>query len=142
MRCGGRCKSACRFAQSLGFYRFFLHEPQNLCHQVVLGQQARTRSLHAGRPLCEQGFVGQHQGRVVQAVPGGVEVTQRFGRLQPVQKGEQLVVVCVVVLRVDLPDQRPAGPQRAHQRIFAAHQVQVAGPEHLVKGRLGACVAV
>ncbi|MNT71494.1 hypothetical protein D3C72_2099860 [compost metagenome] len=63
---------------------------------------------------------------------------QGGGRVQPVQKCQQLGMVGVVVLRVDVPDQRLAGPQRPHQRVFAPHGVEVAGPQHLVKRGLWA----
>ena len=34
---------------------------------------------------------------------------------------------------VELPDERRAGPDRAHQRVLAAHEVEVAGPEQAVE---------
>ena len=52
---------------------------------------------------------------------------------QPVEPGVELHVMRVVVLRIDLPDQRRAGPEGAHQRVLAAHEVQVAGPEQMVE---------
>jgi hypothetical protein len=45
-------------------------------------------------------------------------------------------MVGVVLLRVDLPDEGLAGPQGAHQRVLAAHEVQVAGPQQMVEVRL------
>jgi hypothetical protein len=66
-----------------------------------------------------------------------VKAAQRGGRLQPVEKGTQLGVVRVVFgLRVDVPHQRRAGPQRAHQRILAAHEVHIARPQQFVVGAL------
>ncbi len=37
-----------------------------------------------------------------------------------------------IVLRVELPDKGPASPQRPHQRILAAHEVQITGPQQVV----------
>ena len=66
-----------------------------------------------------------------------VELAQRSGRLQPVEEGLELGVVRVVLgLRVDVPDEGRAGPQGAHQRILAAHEVQIARPQQLVVGGL------
>ena len=61
---------------------------------------------------------------------------QAGGGLQPVQKGVELVVVGQIVLRVDVPHKRLTGPEGAHQRVFAAHEVEVAGPEQVVKAVL------
>ena len=54
-------------------------------------------------------------------------------RQEAVEEGVELGAVRVVVLRVDLPDERRAGPERAHQRVFAAHEVEVAAPEQAVE---------
>ena len=59
--------------------------------------------------------------------------TQAFRGFQPVQKGFEFGVVCVVVLRINLPDKGFSGPNGPHQRVFSAHKVEVAGPKHVVK---------
>ncbi|MDT4861372.1 hypothetical protein FQZ97_959740 [compost metagenome] len=41
-----------------------------------------------------------------------------------------------VILRIQLPDKRIAGPQSSHQRIFATHEIQVARPEQLIEPHL------
>lgn len=41
--------------------------------------------------------------------------------------------MCPIVLRVDVPDQGLTGPQGAHQRVFATHAIEVAGPQQVVK---------
>ena len=46
-----------------------------------------------------------------------------------VKKSIQLGLVRVVGLLVNLPDKGLAGPKGAHQRVFAANKIQVAGPE-------------
>ena len=48
------------------------------------------------------------------------------------------VLMCVVMLRVDMPDHGLAGPQGSNQRVLSTHQIQIASPEHFVKLRLGA----
>ena len=40
----------------------------------------------------------------------------------------QLDAVCIVGLRIDVPDERPRRPLRPDERIFAAHDVDVAMP--------------
>ncbi len=69
-------------------------------------------------------------------VPGGVELAQRRWRLDPVEEGIQLRQVHAVVLRIDVPAERLAGPQGAYEGVFAAHQVEVARPEQPVVLRL------
>jgi len=49
----------------------------------------------------------------------------------------QLVGVCPIVLRVDVPEPRFASPDGAHQRVFAAHQVQVTHPQQFIEFALG-----
>ena len=56
------------------------------------------------------------------------EVNERLA-----EHGLQLGAVGAVVLRVGLPDEGRAGPQRAHQGVFATHEVEVAGPEQVVE---------
>ena len=46
-----------------------------------------------------------------------------------IKEGVELGLVRVVGLLVDLPDKGLAGPKGAHQRVFAANKIQVAGPE-------------
>ena len=46
-------------------------------------------------------------------------------------------MVSVVVLRIEVPDERRAGPDGSHQRIFTADEVQVAGPEQPIELPLG-----
>ncbi len=118
---------------------FFLDEPEQLRHEVVLREQAAARRLHAVAPLGEVGGrEGGQGGRVPDAVPGVVEMPQRGRCLQPVEEGVELGMVRAVVLRIDVPDEGLPGPERAHQRILAAHGVQVAGPQHFVESGLGA----
>ncbi len=45
-------------------------------------------------------------------------------------------MVRVVLLWVDVPDEGLACPEGPDQRVFAAHKVEVAGPEHFVKAVL------
>jgi putative YhdH/YhfP family quinone oxidoreductase len=71
------------------------------------------------------------------AVPGPVKLPQRGGCIEPVQEGFELGMVRAVILRVDLPDQGPARPQGAHQRVLAADEIQVAGPQQVVVVDLG-----
>src|SRR5438132_14206822 len=44
----------------------------------------------------------------------------------------QLNAVCIVGLRVNVPDERPRGPLRSHERIFAAHDIDIAVPQQPV----------
>jgi hypothetical protein len=111
----------------------FGHEADELAGQVGLPHQPRARGADAGAP----GRLVQRRQRLGRgARPGAVKGAQPRRRLQPVQPGRQLGVVRAVVLRVDLPDQGPAGPQGAHQRVLAAHEVEVAGPQQPVVGPL------
>ena len=45
--------------------------------------------------------------------------------------------MCVLRLRVHVPDQRPCRPLCADERILAANEIDVAGPEQLVVIVLG-----
>src|SRR5206468_12132408 len=45
------------------------------------------------------------------------------------QESAEFNMMQVFVLRINVPDKRPAGPLGAHPGIFAAHDVQVAGPD-------------
>ena len=92
--------------------------------QRARGGAARRPASASARPA----------GRPPMPFHGTVKAAQApAGACQPVEEGVQLGVVGVVVLRVDLPDEGRAGPERAHQRIFAAHEVEVAGPEQVVE---------
>ena len=94
----------------------------------ALAQRAARRPV-GGRPAPASAA------RPFQAVPGARD-SGRSAAAAPaaaVQKGLELGAVGAVVLRVDLPDERPAGPQRAHQRVLAAHEVEVAGPQQVVE---------
>ena len=44
--------------------------------------------------------------------------------------------MCVSGLRIDLPRERPACPLRADERILAADEIEVAGPEQAIEIRL------
>ena len=87
-----------------------------------------------------QGGAGQwRQGRGgLQPVPLGMPAPQCGRGLQPLEKGVQLGVVCVVMLRINLPHEGLARPECTHQRVFSAHEIQVAGPEHFIEVGLGA----
>ena len=53
-------------------------------------------------------------------------------REQVREEGLDLGDMRAVVLHVRLPDERPAGPLRAHPGILAAHEVDVARPQQAV----------
>jgi hypothetical protein len=62
-------------------------------------------------------------------VPEGAQ----FGAgAEATEEGVELGQVHAVVLRIDVPDEGLAGPLRAHERVFAAHEVQVGAPEQVV----------
>ena len=75
-------------------------------------QQARARRFDAGAPGRQ---IGQGQGAALDAVPDLVEARQRGRGAEPVEEGLQLGVVRSAVLRIDLPDEECAGPERAYQ---------------------------
>ena len=49
------------------------------------------------------------------------------------QERIELVQVDVFVLPIDVPQQRAPGPLGAHERVFTAHEVDVASPQQVVK---------
>src|SRR5450830_1872596 len=131
LRCPGNCAPAgfelkrpcCAKPRILSF---FCAKTKKLCHQIALGPQFGACRLHAGLPF---GWVDRGQRRLAQPVPDLVELPERGRCIEPVKKGVELVTVGLIVLRVDVPDQGPPGPQRSHHRVFAAHEIQVASPQ-------------
>ena len=53
--------------------------------------------------------------------------------MHPVKKRVQLGVVRIIMLRLNLPDERLAGPQGAHHGVLATDKIQVTGPQHFIK---------
>jgi hypothetical protein len=52
-------------------------------------------------------------------------------------EGIQLAEMNILGLRIDVPHERARCPLRAHERILAAHEIDVAGPQQRVVIRLG-----
>ena len=75
---------------------------------ALRGVPLPTGRAHRGG--CGQGQAGQRE------------------RQERIELGE----VCRIRLRVDLPHEGPPGPDRAHQRILAAHEVEIARPQQVV----------
>ncbi len=77
--------------------------------------------------------------RSAQAVPGGEQAAharrqpgRRLGQEQ-VEEGLDLRPMRAVLLHIGLPDEGRARPEGPDQRILAAHEVEVAGPEQAVE---------
>jgi len=62
-----------------------------------------------------------------------MEISQRGRGINGVQERSQFGQVRVVGLGVQLPDQRLTGPERAHQRVLTAHEIQIAGPQQVIE---------
>ena len=125
--------------------RYFSRFGRRSCRSRVTRSSCASRRARAActvaRHWRERSASSCGSGAGLDAVPDAMEVAQRRRRLQPVEEGLELGVMGVVVLRIDLPDEGLAGPQRAHQRILAAHEVQVAGPQQVVEVGLRSAAA-
>jgi translation elongation factor EF-1alpha len=76
----------------------------------------------------------RREGFGVPGVPEGAQCfagRRRQAGTMAVEEGIEFDPVRFVVLRVDVPDEGLAGPDRPYQRILAAHEVEVAGGEQL-----------
>src|SRR5690606_2545426 len=97
--------------------------------------------------LCElsgpgQGMLLQHRPMLPKIVPvrtsttipalvKGAQCNSRFFcqfLTIAVEKSLKLGLMCIILLRIDVPDHRPGCPLRTHERIFSAHKIAITCP--------------
>ena len=76
------------------------------------------------------------------AVPRRMKIPQRRRRINDIHERVQFGKVRIVGLRIQLPNQRLTRPQRAHERVFTPHKIQIASPQQVIEVMLGQQVKV
>src|SRR3546814_10676906 len=69
-------------------------------------------------------------------IPGGHQMFDFRPERRERKPGIELDQMRIVVLRIDLPEQGLARPQRPHQGVLATHAVKVAAPEQAIEAVL------
>jgi len=104
-----------------------------LLGQIGLAQQSLAHPAHPVGPRFQVSLAQRGWALRGVSVPGLVGLDQTARRTPSAQKSGQFGVVHAIVLRVNLPHKGLAGPDGAHPRILAAHQIQVVTGQQRIK---------